>query len=71
MTDTRNQITLNGEPHAIGAGCTVAELLEDVAGSTRGSAVVVDDHIVPRSHWDTYRIDAGQRVELVTAVPGG
>ena len=71
MTERVEHITLNGEPYSIGSGCSVSELIETFAGSTRGSAVVVDDEIIPRSRWDTHRIEPGQRVELVTAVPGG
>jgi len=71
MTEHGDQILLNGEPYSIGSGCSITELLESFAGTTRGSAVVVDDDIIPRSRWDAHRIEPGQRVELVTAVPGG
>ncbi len=64
-------IELNGRPYELADGATVQELITAAAGSARGSAVVVDDEIVPRSTWAERRLAAGQRVELITAVQGG
>lgn len=64
-------VTVNGVPDASAAGRTVAEVLVGVAGSLRGSAVVVDGEVVPRGEWQTYRLRPGQRVEVITAVQGG
>lgn len=64
-------VELNGAPHELTDGTNVRDLIESVTGSTRGSAVVVDDEVVPRSTWGDYVLRAGQRVELITAVQGG
>jgi sulfur carrier protein len=64
-------ISLNGEPHELADGSTLIELIESISGTTRGSAVVVDDEVVPRGRWEQFRLVAGQRVELITAVQGG
>jgi sulfur carrier protein len=64
-------VIVNGEPDAAAAGRTLTELLVERAGSLRGSAVVVDDEVIPRAEWDAYRLRAGQRVEVITAVQGG
>ena len=65
------KIQLNGAPHPVPDGTTLAALIESVAGSTRGSAVAVDDEVVPRGHWNATALRDGQRVELITAVQGG
>lgn len=65
------RIELNGTPHELAEGTTVAALIEAVTGSVRGSAVVVDDEVVPRGHWPAYPLRDGQHVELITAVQGG
>jgi sulfur carrier protein len=65
------RIELNGAPHDVAEGITVAALIESLTGSTRGSAVVVDDEVVPRGAWPDHALRAGQRVELITAVQGG
>lgn len=64
-------VELNGTAHAFAAGTTLLALLEQVTGSTRGSAVVVDGEVVPRSRWRDVQLLDGQRVELITAVQGG
>ncbi len=64
-------IDLNGAPHELPDGTTVAALLTTVTGSTRGSAAVVDGEVVPRSQWERYLLREGQSVELITAVQGG
>jgi sulfur carrier protein len=64
-------VELNGEPRTLAAGTTLTELIESITGSTRGSAVVVDDEVVPRGNWTAFALRDGQRVELITAVQGG
>jgi len=64
-------ITLNGERCEIAAGTTLVAFIEAHTGSTRGSAVVVDDEVVPRGSWPAFTLRDGQRVELITAVQGG
>jgi sulfur carrier protein len=64
-------ITLNGDPHEVADGTTVADLITGVTGSSRGSAAVVDGEVVPRSTWPDTPLLPGQRVELITAVQGG
>ncbi len=64
-------IDLNGAAAEVADGTTLLALIEARAGSARGSAIVVDGTVVPRSAWPDYRLHAGQRVELITAVQGG
>lgn len=64
-------IMLNGEQYEVDDAITVTALIESIAGTTRGSAVVVDGEVVPRSGWATYALRAGQSVELITAKQGG
>ncbi len=62
------RITVNGEPRELPEDATITVLLGD---RTRGSAVVVDGEVVPRAAWPEYRLQPGQHVQLITAVPGG
>ena len=64
-------IELNGAPLDVEPETTLAALMTALTGSTRGSAAVVDDEVVPRSAWPQFRLREGQRVELITAVQGG
>jgi sulfur carrier protein len=64
-------VLVNGVADESAVGRTIADVLVDVAGSLRGSAVVVDGEVVPRGEWQRYRLATGQRVEVITAVQGG
>lgn len=67
----RVRIELNGAAYDVADGSTVADLIEAATGSVHGSAVVVEDQVIPRSSWREVRLRADQRVELITAVQGG
>lgn len=60
-------IDLNGKRCHVADGTLLGELIQ----LPRGSAAVVDGEVVPRSHWEVYRLVDGQSVEIVTAVQGG
>ena len=64
-------ITLNGAKCELSDGTTLDRLLTSLAGSTRGTAAVVDGEVVPRVTWGEFPILEGQVVELITAVQGG
>lgn len=64
-------ITLNGDARELAADTTLASLMTELTGSTRGSAAVVDGEVVPRREWSEFRLRDGQVVELITAVQGG
>ncbi|MDT4907586.1 MAG: sulfur carrier protein [Pseudonocardiales bacterium] len=65
------RLEVNGTARDLDDGTTLAAMIEQLAGSTRGSAVVVDGEVVPRSEWRDYALRPGQTVELITAVQGG
>jgi len=65
------RLQLNGAAREVDDGTTLSAMIEAIAGSTRGSAVVVDGEVVPRSQWSGYALRPGQAVELITAVQGG
>jgi sulfur carrier protein len=62
---------INGQACEIAPGTTLIQLLVAFAGSTRGSAAVVDGEVVPRGEWAAYEVRDGQVIELITAVQGG
>jgi thiamine biosynthesis protein ThiS len=64
-------ITVNGKPLDVPEGTTVADLLDSLDISRQGTAVERNRVIVPRSLHTEARIEAGDRIEIVTAVGGG
>ncbi|HEY2298542.1 MAG TPA: sulfur carrier protein ThiS [Jatrophihabitans sp.] len=65
------RVAVNGHDLDISDGTSLLALIEQHAGSARGSAVVVDGVVVPRRTWPDYAVRPGQHIELITAVPGG
>ena len=70
-TQRRMTVDVNGTTHQLDSGCSLLWLIQTHAGTTRGSAVVVDGIVVPRGEWAAYALRDGQRVELISAVQGG
>jgi len=65
------EITVNGEARQVRAGTTVRTLIEELGFGERRVAVERNRQIVPRADHDSERLQAGDRVELVTFVGGG
>jgi len=64
-------VTVNGDPHQLQPGTTLAELVTQVVASVKGVAAAVDGAVVPRGAWPDTPLADGTVVEIVTAVQGG
>ena len=64
-------LVVNGDDREVAGPITLAELVDQVAGSARGTAVAVDGEVLPRLEWDCYELSDGQQVEVLVAVQGG
>jgi sulfur carrier protein len=65
------KVIVNGEPREVAPTLTVAELLRQLEVSPRGVAVEVNLQVIPRSQHEQYRLNEGDRLEIVTLVGGG
>ena len=64
-------LTVNGEPHRLAAGATVAALVERLALAGKRIAVERNGEIVPKSRHAATPLAEGDRIEIVVAVGGG
>lgn len=64
-------VQLNGETREVAAGISLAELLVDLGVTSRSVAVEANGELVPRQQHQAYRLQAGDRIEIVTLVGGG
>ena len=64
-------ITLNGEPRRVAGDSAVADLMSTLNQPARGIAVAINREVLPRATWQTRRLNAGDRVEIVKAIGGG
>lgn len=64
-------LSVNDEARVLPAGATVSDLVDGLGCGRRGVAVAVGEQIVARSAWETTKLEAGDRVEVLHAVQGG
>ena len=65
------QVKLNGEPHELPDGATLADAVAEVTKLASGVAAAVNGDVVPRGSWAAAPLRDGDQVEVVTAVQGG
>ncbi|GEB88581.1 thiamine biosynthesis protein ThiS [Zymomonas mobilis subsp. pomaceae] len=71
MSDSVINIKLNGEPHQVRAGTTIAGLAKEIGLNPAKVAVERNLEIVPRSELGNVTIEAGDQLEIVHFVGGG
>jgi len=64
-------VVVNGETQELSVGTTVATLIDALGRSPKGMAVAINEEVVPRSTWREVELQAGDRVEVLTAAQGG
>jgi sulfur carrier protein len=65
------RIQLNGRPHVLPAGHSVARLIRDLGLATEQVAVERNRALVGRAQHERTVLEDGDRVEIVTHVGGG
>jgi sulfur carrier protein len=64
-------VTVNGESRDVADGVAVDSVVRGLDADRSGTAVAVNDEVVPRGSWASYVLHDGDRVEVLTAVQGG
>ena len=64
-------IKLNGEERSIMANWSITELLDDLKINNRYCAVEQNQQLIPREQHANCKLQAGDRIEIVTLVGGG
>jgi sulfur carrier protein len=64
-------LTVNGDSMQIAAGLTLSQLIIQLELDTRKVAVERNLEIVPRSTYESTRLEAGDRLEIVHFIGGG
>ena len=64
-------LTINGEVRDAGAVETLGDLITRLDIRREGTAIAVNDAVIPKSALVDYRLADGDAVEIITAVAGG
>ncbi len=70
-TKAHMQIYLNGEEQLFSKTVTMSELVQQLGLGDQRFAIEVNEELVPRSSFDDYQLQPGDRVEIVQAIGGG
>jgi sulfur carrier protein len=62
---------VNGSPRDIPDNLSATDLIVALGLGNRRLALEVNEEIVPRSRFNSYRLSPGDRVEIVHAIGGG
>ncbi len=65
------EIRLNGEPHRLAGGGTVADLVAELGKDPRTLAIEHNGSILSRARWGEITLATGDRLEVVHFVQGG
>ncbi len=65
------QVQVNGDGLELPTEATIADLIEHMALTGKRLAVEVNEDIVPRSQHPDFRLNEGDRIEVVHAIGGG
>jgi sulfur carrier protein len=65
------RLIVNGEERQVADGATVAALLDELAIRRDGTAVALNDDVVPRGEHTVRTLNDGDRLEIIVAVAGG
>ena len=64
-------ILLNGQHTKIDDSTTIMQLLHGLSLAEKRLAVEINQAIIPRSEFETYRLNTDDKVEIVQAIGGG
>ena len=71
MADRKLSLHVNGDPHDVPTGCTLARLIDVLDLGDRRIAVAINRDVIPRSNFATYCLQQDDHVEILEAVGGG
>ena len=64
-------IRVNGEAQQVADGATLGALLDGLGVRRNGTAVALNDDVVPRAEHGSTALRDGDRLEIIVAVAGG
>ncbi|CNH60618.1 sulfur carrier protein ThiS [Yersinia kristensenii] len=71
MTTAQMQIMLNDQPLEVEIAITAAMLLQQLNRHQPGTALAINQVIIPRADWETCQLREGDNILLFQAIAGG
>jgi sulfur carrier protein len=64
-------LTVNGEAFKIDKSATAADLIKQLKYQNQRIALEVNEDIIPKSRHAEFKLNAGDKIEIIRAVGGG
>jgi|TARA_B100000959_G_C14515259_1_gene433044 thiamine biosynthesis protein ThiS len=64
------EVLINGSPYSIENNCSVNTLIKELELNGK-YAIEINQYIIPRSQYNSKKINSGDKVEIVQAIGGG
>lgn len=64
-------ITLNDKQYELATPTSVANFIDSLGISTKGTALAIDFEVIPKDMWATTQLCNGNELMLIHAVSGG
>nr|WP_145524662.1 sulfur carrier protein ThiS [Yersinia rohdei] len=71
MTTNSMHIRLNDQPLEVANNITAEQLLNQLNQHQPGTALAVNQVIIPRLNWEKHQLHAGDNILLFQAIAGG
>lgn len=65
------QIVVNDDPLTLTGSLTLSDLLEQLSCHPPGTALAVNQHIIPRDRWSSHTLQEGDELVIFQAIAGG
>ncbi|MGN6180553.1 MAG: sulfur carrier protein ThiS [Mucilaginibacter sp.] len=66
------EVTVNRQNYIVPEDCNVLALITTVLQRPdRGLAIAINENIVPRTQWDTRKLNSGDNIIIIKATQGG
>jgi len=66
------EVTVNRQKYIVPEDCSVQTLIASVLQqSGRGLAIAINENIVPKTHWETFKLESGDNIIIIKATQGG
>lgn len=71
MAKTSMNLTINNKQTEVCEGCTVAQIVEQLRLPEAGTALAVNNQLIPRAKWATQQLREGDSLIIIKAACGG
>lgn len=65
------EINLNNQKRSISSSNLLALINEVLGEKTKGTAIAVNDVVVPKAEWENYQLEQNDKVIIIKATQGG